>query len=342
VTLCKPSHLVVGSRYTYTVSGLAPGERVAFFVNSGAAGERCFGFAGGACVDLHRPLFLGARFADGEGVVNLTRVMRDVVPLGPMAVQALVLRGDDSFATAVTYAEVETDDEGRGGCDDADVCTEGLPDADGDTVSDACDECEGSNDLADGDDDGVPDACGWAGSTSGATPEYYPWRTESPPPIIAPEDCIAGDLALLEDQIKVVMPSRLHDDGVLLAGVSGWYDVYDLYFAESGARQQNEHSYVRISNEANPDGFPLLTNCGDEFVVEDNDNDGVPPGPTLVGTFWLEAGENAVHMTHWCEMYAAGECLEFFNDVPGHHCDDRGNPNSTHFKGEALCSVAVY
>jgi hypothetical protein len=522
--LCKPPHLIAGADFTYEVSGLAEGERVVFYRGNGEDGERCFSFAGGACLDLSLSRYVGVRIANDEGTATLTKRLPLFVEAGRrVSMQSLVLRGADSFTTEVTHHSVtRLGEEGPGACGDVDVC--GEPDMDGDGVTDACDPCPtdplddadgdgvcgadlcadapgdadgdgvcdaldmcaggddaldedgdgvcdaldtcpgadddidadgdgvcdlldtcpggddtfdddgdgvcdlfdtcpggddaldadgdgvcdlmdacaggddfsdadedgvcdaldvcgdaddavdadgdgvpdacdscpadalddsdgdgvcdsddacpGHNDLADADGDGQPDACDWAGGDT-STPEYYPWSPELPP-VIYPGDCREADVADITDGawVAVGVWDRTQDFGTIVADSSGWYDIYDEYIAESGNRQLNEHSYLRIENDTNPLGFPYRTNCGDEWIIEDNDNVRRPSGATLAGTFWLDEGPNTIRMIHWCELYEAGQCTSFLDPTRGHGCSD-DKAQSTHLEGYGLCVVRV-
>src|SRR5690606_37893246 len=64
------------------------------------------------------------------------------------------MTGDPDSSMVALDGGVETDSGGDGGGTDA-----GCPDDDGDSVCNAADVCESSDDLLDSDGDGVPDGC---------------------------------------------------------------------------------------------------------------------------------------------------------------------------------------
>ncbi len=143
-------------------------------------------------------------------------------------------------------------------------------------------------------------------------------------------------------EIYVKSWDRTQDAGVLTAAVAGLYHVYDFTIAESGSSQHNESAFFRVSNATNPEGFPELSNCRDEWVVQDADNDGaLAVGQRIyVGTFWLDEGDNALSMHHFCPLVREGACPDLhIEDDPGGTCDS-GNVNSVHFVGEGLCLVS--
>ncbi len=116
--------------------------------------------------------------------------------------------------------------------------------------------------------------------------------------------------------------------------VTGYYQVFDRYIAESCTRQLDETGYLTISNSCNADGEPLEENVGDHFLVDDVDNtmscttdadcggglvcrDGtrvrccVDPTPIFMGTFLLRAGEaNELCINHWCPEYRDGRSAD--------------------------------
>jgi len=131
--------------------------------------------------------------------------------------------------------------------------------------------------------------------------------------------------------------------------VTGYYEVFDEYIAESCTSQLDETGYLTISNSCNPDGEPREENVGDHFLVDDVDNtmscssdsecggsmvcrEGtrtrccVDPTPVFMGTFLLRAGEaNEVCINHWCPEYRDGR------EGDGHaNADCRGSINSIH------------
>lgn len=120
--------------------------------------------------------------------------------------------------------------------------------------------------------------------------------------------------------------------------VSGWYSVYKNDVAESGAKQRNESAYFRLYNDVNPTGFPLESNCGDEHVLQDYDNDGRIPERVHIGIFYLDAdSENLLEMRHYCAIQ--DECPRFLD--PYDECGDTAD--SVHFdRGEGfVCLESV-
>jgi hypothetical protein len=124
--------------------------------------------------------------------------------------------------------------------------------------------------------------------------------------------------------------------------VTGYYQVFDKYIAESCTRQLDETGFLTIKNSCNAAGEPVEENVGDHFVVGDVDNTMectsdaecgggmvcrvgtrasccVSTTPTFMGTFLLKAGEpNELCLTHWCPLYRAGrEADGFVNDGCG-------------------------
>lgn len=155
--------------------------------------------------------------------------------------------------------------------------------------------------------------------------------------------CDPDQLATFDsEQIWVGSTTRTSDEGVLYAPEAGWYDLYNTHLAESGASQLNESTFFRVRNDSNPRGWPLLGNCGDAWVVVDSDNLGPAPGvQEFVGTFWFDAGENLLEMTHYCTLYRAGMCPEHHTDTPSNQTCDSNNIHSAHFMGFAICLVPV-
>ena len=330
LALCQPPRVEPGAVGRWTVTGAPPGARVWFVAGDAPRldGEGCR--PDRPCLDITGVSVADTVFADADGTASVALpIPADVGPV--LAMQAAVLTAPLSASTLsnATYAWTDT-------CGLSDVCGD-VPDTDGDGTPDACDRCPGANDAADADRDGVPDACDWAGA-DGFEP-LFPDREELPPERIP--DCTVGEEATIEGTLAVVMGRNLEDEGIIVAPAAGWYDVYDLYVAESGPSQRNESAYFRIANAQNPEGYPYLPNCGDERIVADDDNDGTPDGRVLIGTWWLEAGENTVTMHHYCWLWAEGACPEFHDaEDPGSTCDS-GNPNSAHLDGLGLCVVPV-
>lgn len=159
------------------------------------------------------------------------------------------------------------------------------------------------------------------------------------PPDIFMDDCPSDVTVTFSPSEIYVTSTRTAAAATLSTDVSGWFHVFDTTIAESGASQQNETGYVRISNAANPDGFPRWATCGDDWIVRDADNSGSRSDKIYVGTYWLESGDNAVALEHICPRVNAGECTSHMNNVSGHSCSDTGNPNSVHLVAEGLCLV---
>jgi hypothetical protein len=127
--------------------------------------------------------------------------------------------------------------------------------------------------------------------------------------------------------------------GTVEVDTEGMYHVYSDYIAESGSSQTNESAYLRISNMANPDGIPEISNCNDDWIVADLDNGASIPSGTVayVGTFYLVRGENTVSFYHYCPLYRDGECVSFHISTDSNSTCDTNNPNSVHFTGTAIC-----
>ena len=141
----------------------------------------------------------------------------------------------------------------------------------------------------------------------------------------------------LEGNLRGVLSGP--DVGTVEVDSAGTYHVYSNYIAESGASQMNESAYIRIGNTSNPDGYPLLNNCNDDWVVPDLDNAGSVPANMVayVGTFILTAGTNTISMYHYCPLYRAGECPSFHVPDDSNSTCESGSPNSVHFTGTAIC-----
>ncbi len=183
------------------------------------------------------------------------------------------------------------------------------------------------------------------GTGSGATPpdnDDY----DAPPDLVAPpsdtrDACGSGVYATMTDPeiwVGASSSSSRLETTTIVAPVAGWFDLYNTHIVESGDRQWNESAYFRVTNATNPDGYPLLANCVDDWVVVDLDNAGPPPGTRVyIGTFWLDVGDNTLEMRHYCDRYLAGECTSLhIPDDPNSTCDS-GNINSVHFYGDGIC-----
>jgi hypothetical protein len=164
------------------------------------------------------------------------------------------------------------------------------------------------------------------------------WREDCPPEALSPTDFYGPDG---EAEIAVLSTSPTEATGTLVVPVAGLYAVYDTAVYESGASQTNETGYIRIRNPGNPQGLPAITNCGDEFIVQDSDNSGIPPAPlAYLGTFELVEGDNALTLHHFCPLYLQGQCEQFHIGDPSEpsSCYGQG-PNSIHLVGDAICLV---
>ena len=153
------------------------------------------------------------------------------------------------------------------------------------------------------------------------------------------EGCEGVANITLDQEVSVWSWDSGPDVGTVEVDIAGTYHVYSNYIAESGASQMNESAYIRIGNASNPDGYPLLNNCNDDWVVPDLDNAGSVPANMVayVGTFILDAGINTISMYHYCPLYRAGECPSFHIPDDSDSTCDSGNVNSVHFTGTAVC-----
>jgi hypothetical protein len=162
------------------------------------------------------------------------------------------------------------------------------------------------------------------------------------PPVEVIHDCdssVAG-ATWSDGEIWVATTSATTRSGELMVSDTGRFHVYSPFSAESGATQLNESAFYRIENEVSPDGRPQFGNCGEDWIVQDADNDETwTEGDYIyLGTFDLVEGANTLRLNHYCLMYWEGECLDLhFAEDPSSVCDSP-NPNSAHFSGE-LCLV---
>lgn len=121
-------------------------------------------------------------------------------------------------------------------------------------------------------------------------------------------------------------------------GTSGYYDLFKSEVAESGPSQRNESAYFRVVNTVNPKGTPeaSVANCGDEYIVEDYDNQGLVPDRVYLGTFWIESGQvNVLEMRHYCAIQA--QCPQFLDE----QWSCNRSANSIHFyTGTLTCGEA--
>lgn len=166
---------------------------------------------------------------------------------------------------------------------------------------------------------------------------------DGPPPNLLEGDCPPGSVAVFDQsEIYVTSWDNPTASGVLITDHSGWYHVYDYSVAESGAEQTNESAWFNIQNAASTYGKPYWSNCDDEWVVQDSDNNGFPSDTRIyVGTFWLEPGENQLTLNHYCPLYRAGSCPEFHIDSDASSTCDSNGANSAHFNGEGICLVTA-
>ena len=161
------------------------------------------------------------------------------------------------------------------------------------------------------------------------------------PPEVFLDDCPEGiEVGFTPGEIYVKANDSTIATATLNSTQTGWFHVYDTTIAESGSSQQNETGFVRIANSDVPDGAPVWGSCGDDWIVRDADNSGTPKAEKIyLGTFWLQAGDNALTLEHVCNLVALGECAGSLNQVSGHMCEDSGNPNSVHVLAEGLCVI---
>jgi hypothetical protein len=90
-----------------TVEGLLPGEE-AFFAASLAGEGRgpCYPEAGGLCLDILSPSFIGSAIADARGAAKLTLTVPAVFPVGtPISTQAIIVRGNGGVRSLKTNAD---------------------------------------------------------------------------------------------------------------------------------------------------------------------------------------------------------------------------------------------
>jgi hypothetical protein len=188
---------------------------------------------------------------------------------------------------------------------------------------------DGGDDTGGGDDGG-----GDAGDDTG---DRDP-PTEGPPPEQVSE-CTPGTTATMSpEEIYVLSWTDTETYATLTTAESGYSHVYDYSISESGSDQWNESAFLRIRNTTNPDGTPVYANCGYEWLVIDADNYGdLPEGSRIyIGTFWLDAGDNAMTLYHYCPLYRSGQCESFHITVNDDTCDN-GGVNSVHVEADGIC-----
>jgi len=160
------------------------------------------------------------------------------------------------------------------------------------------------------------------------------------PPTFLDGDCEGNETAWFDfSEIYVKSWDVTLHEGAVHADVAGWYHIYDRGMAESGSSQTNETAFVRILNVTNPSGLPAWANCGDDWFVVDADNFGAPNQPLYVGTFWLDEGDNALELMHYCPVYRNGGCTGLHITDWGEGTCESTNPNSVHLSAEGACVV---
>jgi len=187
---------------------------------------------------------------------------------------------------------------------------------------------------------GGPDDTGDGEDGDGDPPRYDTPPTERPPTFLD-GDCEEGtDEVVVEfSEIYVKSWDATLSEGTLYAYEAGWYHLYDLGMAESGASQTNETAMVRIKNSTNPDGLPAWANCDTDWFVIDADNYSPPSDRIYTGTYWLDEGVNQLELVHFCPVYRAGACGDLhITDWSDSTCET-SNPNSVHLVGDAACVV---
>jgi hypothetical protein len=178
--------------------------------------------------------------------------------------------------------------------------------------------------------------------TGSSDPPDLPDPPVPPDEIIHDCDSPSAVTSWSDGEISVATTSSTTRSGELTVSESGRFHVYSPYSAESGSTQLNESAYYRFGNEVSPEGLPQHANCGEDWVVQDTDNDEAwATGDYIyLGTFDLVEGANTLRLNHYCLMYWEGECEEFhFDEVASSTCDS-SNPNSVHFSGE-LCLISA-
>ncbi len=151
-----------------------------------------------------------------------------------------------------------------------------------------------------------------------------------------------ASVALKEvSQMVVLSTKRMKAVAVLHSDRTGWFDLYNTVLAESGKKQHNESAYFRVTNsdtaeQGNLEGHPRYGNCGQDWIIQDRDNESTPTDPIYVGTFWLVEGENKLKMHHYCTLYRNEECLDFHIESETSGCHSK-NANSVHFEADAIC-----
>jgi len=193
-------------------------------------------------------------------------------------------------------------------------------------------------DVGDDDDDDTPEP--ETGDDDDSIADPPDWRSECPPEAFEGVAFYGPDG---ETEIYVLDSDPSEATATLVVPVSGLYAVYDTAVSESGASQTNETGFLRIRNSANPTGVPENPNCGEDFLVQDSDNSGIPPAPlSYLGMFELVEGDNEVTLYHFCPLFNQGECEDFHIGDPDAESGCFGSGlNSIHLTGDGLCLVPL-
>jgi len=213
------------------------------------------------------------------------------------------------------------------GCSDNELLARGddqvVPAPPGDPDPDPVDD----DDVVADDDDGSP-----------YDEEPPQWLDDCPPEALVATDFFGPEGT---DEIYVLANGQTESIGTLVASPGGVYAVYDTYVYESGASQINESGYVRIRNDANTDGLPLWGNCGDEYIIQDGDNEGGAPAPLIyLGSFELVEGYNELTLHHFCPLFRQGLCEGFhIGETQGDSSCLGDNVNSLHLTADGICLV---
>jgi hypothetical protein len=166
-------------------------------------------------------------------------------------------------------------------------------------------------------------------------------REPEPPSPRLGEECPDGAHAVLSEEMVVLSWDPTTSSGILTAPASGIYHLYDFSIVESGASQTNESAYLRIPSIIRPGGTPFYSNCNEDWVIVDADNDSALPltSRIYVGTFWLDTGDNPVTLHHYCPLYRAGACQNLHIPDDAEATCESGNVNSVHFLGQGICLI---
>jgi len=199
-------------------------------------------------------------------------------------------------------------------------------------------EPELPHDTEDTGPEDVPDDPPDTGEDEPDLPWDYLHPPKGQPPNKTRQACGDGVTASFSpDEIYVLSWDPITATGALSAPEQGWYHVFNQYVAESGATQRNESAFFRVTNATHPTGEPRWGNCGDDWVLPDQDNNGTNALYYYIGTFWLDAGDNALTMHHYCPEYRSGTCTWMHDAKDSSTTCDSDNANSVHFNGSGLC-----